>query len=79
LSKPLSTLSTPTFIKRGRPVTHDRSTIKSATMTICLTPDIHRRLLQYSYTLRQPPAKMVRMIVEEGLSGRDEDTVDQGE
>jgi hypothetical protein len=48
-------------------------------MTICLTPDIHRRLLKYSYTLRQPPAKMVRLMIEEGLHGRDEDTVDQVE
>jgi hypothetical protein len=77
LSKPLSTISTPTFIKRGRPVTHDRSTIKSTTMTICLTPDIHRRLLRYSYTLRQPPAKMVRMMVEESLHGKEDNTIDE--
>lgn len=68
--------STPVFLKRGRPVTHDRSTLKSSTMTICLTPDIYRRLLRYSYGHRLPPAKMVRLMVEKGLSGGDEDTVD---
>jgi hypothetical protein len=68
-----------TRAKLGPPYREDRSLLQSRTMTFCLTPDLHKRLLRYSYNLHQPMGKTIRLMIEEGLHGRDENTVEQGE
>jgi len=62
----------PKFIKRGRPAISDRSQVKTSTMTICLSPLTHERLVRYSSKYKDAPAKVVRSLIEERLQ-EDED------
>lgn len=53
--------------KRGRPTFTDNTNRRTKMMTICLTPTIHKQLLQLAYNHNQKPAAMARILVEAGM------------
>jgi len=52
--------------KRGRPEA-DADTLKSVSMTICLTPSTHKKLKDKCKKLDIPPATMVRQLIERAI------------
>ena len=61
LSKPLE------LAKRGRPVLLDRTILKTKTMTICLTPELHAKLKKVAICNDQKPAAMARILIQAGI------------
>jgi len=54
--------------KRGRPEIVDRTKLKTRTMTICLTPDLHKKLAKLATKHNQKPAAMARILIESGVT-----------
>jgi len=52
---------------RGRPAFTDKSKLKTSTMTICLTPDVHNQLRELAVNQNQKPAAMGRILIETGI------------
>ena len=57
----------PTNPNRGRPPITDTSQLKTSTMTICLTPDVHNQLRELATNQNQKPAAMGRILIEAGI------------
>ena len=53
--------------ERGRPAFTDKSQLKTATMTICLTSETHLELCQLAAEQNQRPAAMGRILIEIGV------------
>ena len=54
-------------VKRGRPTLADRTILKSKTMTICLTPELHKELKRIATCNNQKPAAMARILIQSGV------------
>jgi len=46
----------------------DRTKLKTRTMTICLTPDLHKKLAKLATKHNQKPAAMARILIESGVA-----------
>lgn len=55
-------------VRRGRPESNDRSKLKTCTMTICITPDLYKKLCKVADKNNQKVASMARILIESAMS-----------
>jgi len=67
-SSPISTKGLLHLSKRGRPSFSDRTKIKSRSMSIVLSDDAYKLLIDRAKIEKRPKAALARIIIEEALS-----------